>query len=93
MIKPTPGRVVWYWPSDQDPTPIFKGEALAAHVARVISDREVNLLVIRADGITYGRHNVRLIQEGDARPKEGGFAEWMPYQVGQAKKHETAAPA
>lgn len=91
MIKPTPGRVVWYWPGPQDPTPIFKGEALAASVARVINEREVNLTVSRADGITYGRHSVRLLQEGDKRPAEGPFCEWMPYQVGQAKKHDAEA--
>jgi hypothetical protein len=80
MIPPTPGRVVHYFPGPQDPTPIYKGEPLAAHVARVINNREVNLLVIRADGITYGRHNVRLLQDDDKAPSEGGYAAWMDYQ-------------
>lgn len=88
MIKPTPGRVVHYFPGPQDPTPIFKGEPLAAHIARAINDREVNLMVIRADGITYGRHNVRLLQDTDPRPAELGHAEWMDYQKGQAAKTE-----
>jgi hypothetical protein len=89
MIKPTVGRVVWYWPSEHhDPTPKFKGEPLAAIIARVIDDRTVNLLVIRADGVTYGRHDVVLLQDGDGRTKEGRYCEWMPYQKGQAAKTE-----
>ena len=87
MITPTVGRVVWYHPDDDDPTPKFRGEVLAAHICRVISEREVNLLVIRADGITYGRHNVRLTQDGD-KPPTGRYCEWMPYQKGQAAKTE-----
>lgn len=89
MIKPTVGRVVWYHPGDDDPPPLFRGEALAAIVTRVHGDREVNLTVFRADGITYGRHNIRLRQEGDA-PWPKPFCEWMPYQLGQAKKTEAA---
>lgn len=88
MIKPTPGRVVWYTPNDDDPTPKFKGEPLAAIIARVKTDRMVNLLVIRADGITYGRHDVTLIQDDDKQPVGGRFCQWMPYQKGQAAKTE-----
>lgn len=89
MIKPTPGRVVWYWPCADDPTPKFTGEPLAAHIARVKGDRLVNLMVISADGLIYGRHDVLLVQEGDERPvKVGRFCEWMPYQKGQAAKTE-----
>ena len=85
MIKATVGRVVWYHPADSDPTPKFRGEPLAAIVARVHSDRLINLTVFRADGITYGRHDVQLVQDGDQRPTER-FAEWMPFQKGQAMK-------
>lgn len=89
MIKPTPGRIVWYHPAEADPPPKFKGEALAAIVAHVKGDRLVNLTVCAADGTTFGRHDVILVQDGDARPSER-FAEWMPYQKGQAAKHEAA---
>jgi hypothetical protein len=88
MITPTVGRVVWYCPGPEDPTPIFRDEPLAAHIARVKNDRLVNLLVIRADGVTYGRHDVVLLQDGDKRPREGRYCEWMPYQKGQAAKTE-----
>lgn len=88
MISPSPGRIVWYRPGPQDPTPIFNGEPLAAIVTRVIGDREVNLTVFRADGITYGRHNVLLLQDNDRAPKDAAYCEWMPFQKGQAAKTE-----
>lgn len=90
MITPTPGRVVWYRPGPQDPTPIFKGEPLAAIVTRAIGDRSVNLTVFRADGVTYGRHDVQLLQDGDKAPADAGYCQWMPYQLGQAAKTEAA---
>jgi hypothetical protein len=31
---------------------------------------------------------VQLVQEGDEIPAGISFAQWMPYQVGQAKKHD-----
>lgn len=89
MIKPTVGRIVWYTPCDNDPPPKFKGEVLAAIVARVKTDRLVNLTVCAPDGTTFGRHDVVLVQDGDERPTAvGRFCEWMPYQKGQAAKTE-----
>ena len=99
LITPTPGRVVWYRPSQQeidaksfcyeDPT-----QPLAAHVARVYSDRMVNLLVIDQAGATFRRTSVTLLQEDDERPStnDGPFAHWMPYQLGQAAKASAETP-
>lgn len=87
FIKPTVGRIVHYRPGPQDPTPQFKNEPLAAIVTRVISDQVVNLTVLRADGITYGRHNVDLVQSGSNSPVEP-YCHWMDYQIGQAAKTE-----
>jgi hypothetical protein len=92
MIKPTPGRVVWYYPTIDDPPPIYPDEPLAALVARVISDREVNLMIIHALGSPYIRVGVQLVQEGDAVPAGGGYCTWMPYQIGQAAKAGGPAP-
>lgn len=66
-------------------------QPLAATVAFVHGDRMVNLSVVDANGYQFSRTSVRLIQEGDDRPENGGFAEWMPYQIGQAKKHDSDA--
>lgn len=85
-IEPTIGRIVWYWPSlvdgaTRDPQP------LAAIVAHVNQDGTVNLGIFDRSGDHYKRTHVPLIQEGDAEPERDGFCQWMPYQIGQAKKH------
>ncbi len=89
MIKPTIGRVVWYFPSDDD---IKQGMVIHeshsgpvdAHVVYVWSDTCVNLVVFDHQGNMFKRSSVAINVEG-ASP----HAEWMPYQVGQAKKEET----
>lgn len=109
MISPTVGRVVWFWPSTQDTRVAMavrsprrspesgdfeQPQPLAALVAYVFDDRLVNLTVSDHDGNTYARQNVQLVQEADAKPDGVSFATWMPFQVGQAKRHEQpTAPA
>lgn len=88
MISPTVGRVVWFHPhvdAGRDPN----GQPLAAIVAKVIDDRKVNLTVSNADGSTFGAQHVTLLQDGDVLtdPTEP-YAEWMPFQKGQAAKTE-----
>jgi len=81
MIKPTVGRVVWFHPAAASP------ETLAAIVTRVWSDGTVNLVVFSADGGSYGEHLVHLCQDDEyGNPGGGSWAEWMPYQKGQAAK-------
>lgn len=89
-IEPTVGCVVWYRPaSDEDgPHGQHKGDQpLAAHVAAVNDDGTINLMVIEQSGTPFGRTAVPLVQEGDNIPP-GAYAEWMPYQKGQAAKTE-----
>lgn len=93
IITPTPGRVVWYWPSQQeiDAKSFAYGDQtqpLAATVAYVHGDRLVNLVVADQNGRQFPRTSVQLIQDGEDRPhtSEGPFAEWMPYQLAAAKK-------
>lgn len=80
MIKPTIGRVVWFhseeWPE----------QTLAAIVAFVHSDRYVNLGVFNANGTLFNVQTVPLMQEGEEKPIQGFYCEWMPYQIGQAKQ-------
>jgi hypothetical protein len=85
MITPTIGRVMWYWPekSERDTLP------LACMVTNVWNDNLVNLVVFTANGIPFGAYSVPVVQDGS--PYTAGdspYAEWMPYQIGQAKKHE-----
>ena len=84
MIKPTVGRVVWFYK-------YVKGQGhkgpLAALVACVHSDMHVNLAVADEHGHMRSELTVRLIQENDEVPQQD-YCGWMPYQMGQAKKAE-----
>ena len=84
MIKPTVGRVVWFYKYVTGQG--HKGP-LAAHVAYVHSDMRVNLMVIDENGNPRSETSVRLIQEGEEAPTRN-YCEWMPYQKGQATKTE-----
>lgn len=99
MIKPTVGRVVWFWLEGADPVAIdlfhkahAAGEWIgiqpqAAIIAYVHGDYCVNLAVFDHDGIPQSRTSVPLWQGEDARPA-WMHCEWMPYQKGQAAKTE-----
>jgi hypothetical protein len=92
MISPTPGRVVWYVPGASESADFAdpsNGDPCAAIVARVWSDRMVNLAVFDANGKTHSRCSVKLLQDDDKPDYEGQpHAMWMPYQKGQAAKTE-----
>lgn len=89
FIKPTVGRKVWFRPSVNElrlsGMTVLKDAPLDATIIAVHSDDQVNLLVVDAIGRIYTRTSVHLAQEGEAVP-DHSYAEWMPYQTGQAKK-------
>jgi len=96
-IDPTVGRVVWYRRGARSG---FQGhhyedQPLAAHVAYVNADGTINLMVVSAHGVPSGVMNVPLVQDGEPVPPSAefgsGWAEWMPYQKGQAAKTEALA--
>lgn len=105
VIKPTVGRKVWFRPSAYDvvgPVPMSvagpagepsKGQPLDATVIAVWSDRTVNLLVTDIVGRQFPVLSCTLLQDGDERPTSGRYAEWMPYQQGQARRDAAAAPS
>ena len=78
MIKPTIGRVVWYWP------PFKVDQPNAAFICYVHEDDLVNLSIFDEDGHNFPRTMVTLFQGKGQRPS-GGFCEWMPYQLESAK--------
>ena len=91
MIKPTIGRVVWFQPAKPADQPL-RDQPFAALITYVWSDHMVNLAAFDQNGVPFAATSVTLIQEeDDTYPAYGNFAQWMPYQVGQAKKHETGA--
>lgn len=89
VIKPTIGRVLWFFPTDE-----YAGYRLDnkqpfdAHVCYVHNDRLINIVYFDHVGQCYPAQSAILVQEGDPKPEGQGWCEWMPYQVGQAKKHE-----
>lgn len=91
MTQPTPGRIMWFYESPNTCTigfiPPRAGEPLAAVVASVNGDGTlVNLSVFDADGNLHPRQNVSVVQDSAPVP-DAAYACWMPYQIGQAKKH------
>jgi hypothetical protein len=94
MIKPTIGRKVHFWPNGFMPAglsaPIkhqMEYQPFDATVVYVWNDRMVNLRVTDHYGNSTGVTSIRLRQDDDPVP-DGAYAEWMPYQVGQAAKTE-----
>lgn len=88
MIKPTVGRVVWFYPRGKSER--SGDQPLAALIACVWSDTCVNLAIFDANGQPYppGHTSILLVQEGGPLPDSGPYCTWMPYQQGQAKKTE-----
>jgi hypothetical protein len=79
MIKPTIGRVVWFFNETTNVQPN------AAMVCWVHDDNKVNLVVFDEDGNPRSEICVYLAQ-GDGQTVPVRHCEWMPYQIGQAKK-------
>jgi hypothetical protein len=93
MIVPTIGRVVWYFPSDDDLSKLGMNkhgeQPFDAHVIYVWSETCVNLVVFDHEGYMFAKTSVPINLEG-----QSPHAEWMPYQREQAAKHAAeAAPA
>ncbi|MGN8190294.1 DUF2829 domain-containing protein [Burkholderia sp. 22088] len=91
MIEPTVGRIVHFRPGKSaaglriqcDPK-----QPLAAIVTYVHGPRMVNLAVLDALGRHHALTSVRLLQGDDKGSDDEPFAEWMPFQKGQAAKTE-----
>lgn len=90
MISPTVGRVVWFRPNGFHPemNHYSLGGPLDAHIVHVWNDRLVNVVVFDSAGKMHVITSCLLRQADDDVPVGTSFAEWMPYQVGQAKKDE-----
>lgn len=93
MIKPTIGRILWFWncerPHDWDPNDPRDIQPQAALVTRVHGDGSVNLVTWdswdSSNSALY-MSRVRIAREGERISQ--GMAEWMPYQKGQAAKND-----
>jgi hypothetical protein len=85
MIKPTIGRVVWVWRNQtEDPS-----QPEAATVVFVNSDISVNVIGHSKHGRIFFLGDLLLKQDEDTNQiPPWPYAEWMPYQKGQAQKTE-----
>jgi len=90
VIKPSIGRVVWFQPGKSIEQPL-RDQPFAAIVAYVWNDRMINLAYFNENGEPRNATSVTLLQDDDQTPGHGHFAEWMPFQKGQAAKQEAPA--
>lgn len=85
MIKPSIGRIMWYWPMKEE----RRDQPMPAIVTYVWNDNMVNLAVFTSNGVPFATHSIPVVQEGSPYTVDDlPYVEWMPYQIGQAKKHE-----
>ena len=81
MIKPTIGRVVLVHRGQSD-------QAEPALVAYVFGDRMINVGGFDKNGTAFAATSMQLLQDDDTPRTPNYYAEWMPYQKGQAAKTE-----
>jgi hypothetical protein len=91
MIEPTIGRIVWFHPLPTAAYPKVDGQPHGAMIAFVKNDTTVNLTVSDYSGETYAARHVRLLQDDEPAPVDEPYAEWMPYQRGQAARADALA--
>lgn len=84
MIKPSIGRVVLFQPSHVAGAPDAV-QPYAALITYVWSDRMINVAAFTPGGTPLAATSVALLQDDDVIPQCGHYAQWMPYQIGQAK--------
>lgn len=85
IIKPTVGRVVLV------KGPNIPPEGWPALITAVWSDFCINVAGFTTGGSPFARSSLELAQEGRPIHSLGEYAEWMPFQKGQAAKTEALA--
>jgi len=92
IINPAIGRKVWFRPAwlAAGFMQHSKDQPLDATVVYVWNERCVNLRITDHEGKQFSLTSVALRQPDDPVPG-GSYAEWMPYQQGQAKKDAGSA--
>jgi hypothetical protein len=85
MISPTVGRVVWIRQRDGA---VSVTQPEVALITFVHSDSRINVAGFSALGEPFALEKCLLVQDGEALPGGRPYAEWMPYQKGQAAKTE-----
>lgn len=78
-IRPTVGRVVWYYPPASEG---WGDGPLAAMIAHVWSDKCVNLVALAPAGFWTARSSVPLMQPGEDRPRDN-YCRWPDFAAPQ----------
>lgn len=91
LVGPAVGRRLWYWPHPAEVAAmgmrrLDPRQPFDAGVAYVWSLREVNITASDHLGTPWSLVNVPLVQDGDIPPASKGYCQWMPFQLGQARK-------
>lgn len=84
MIKPTVGRIVYFFGGAQSPIHCPTNEPLAAIITAVINEHLLNLAVFDYVGHVHPVTNCPLIQPGQATKLSATHCTWMSYQIAQA---------
>lgn len=90
MIKPSIGRVVWFWPDASQlhcMSTFDRNQPMAAQIVCVWGDRLVNLVVWDHAGAQHPVTSVALLQDDDPKPAFQ-HCEWMPFQRAQAQSFQ-----
>jgi len=89
-INPTVGRIVWFYPSQDDVEEgiDYRDQPLVGQIVYVHNTQLVNLHVLDASGNAWKFEEVLLFQDRFPEGYKGRGAEWMPYQ----KKQTAFAP-
>jgi hypothetical protein len=88
MITPTVGRVVWV---RNRPMARYRKQPEVALITYVHSDTLVNIAGFDANGDPFKFTSIWLKQDPEAENPTHPYAEWMPYQRGQAAKYDALA--
>jgi hypothetical protein len=100
VITPTVGRVVWFTPPDDVyqvhlhfDASFNSRQRLAAIITAVHTDTCINLVAFGETAAAGIRQydSVPLVQDETPAPGCGYYAQWMPYQMGQAARTEAIA--
>lgn len=82
MITPTIGRIIYVRNRHANTKKDLPEEA---SIAFVHENGLLNVAGHDHHGMPFVIHELRLVQEGEAFPDHGAYAEWMPYQKAVAK--------
>jgi hypothetical protein len=90
VIPPTPGRIIWI--RNREGRVHAGSQPETAIITYVWNLRSINVHGWDANGEPFQITSLVLVQPGDSAP-DFTYAEWMPFQIGQAAKTEALQAA